>query len=243
MFALERGPSRLVSRKPYFLKYPPTPHSTEFLALVDVFPSGFRRLALQGIVPVELITIIVRATLAFRQNSNSSTYVPFSATENLCHSERRKYLCFSESCPWLLAPDDETHPILKPLTLALMLWCCNAFVKVRSYTCIYAGVLRALTVWLLDSVDRHLSTNDEARDSTVAAGEKDCLLWIWIVAIDSWRFDTSNKLLPTGKQLLVCFERLFPYEFADADVLQEVLDKFFLTEELRGAVKTLWNEL
>jgi len=165
-----------------------------------------------------------------------------SQSENLCQSERRRYDCFSEACPWLLQPDDQVHPLLKPLTLALILWCCNAFVKVRSYTCIYAGCLRALTARLLSPASRRASTSDIPKNNTMAADERDCLIWIWIVAVDSWRYDTANKLLPTGENLLVHFESRFPYEYAQVDVLRQVLARFFLTDELRCATETLWNE-
>ena len=204
---------------------------------MDAFPSGFRSLALYGILPLEVITLVCRATVAFQRNgSNGSIYIPFSPAENLCLPERRKYDCFSEACPWLLAPDDQVRPLLKPLTLALILWCCNAFIKVRSYTCIYAGCLRALTTCLLTPTAKEFS-------GAMVADERACLIWIWIVAIDSWRFDTSNKLLPTGKELLIDFESHFPHEFAHPDVLRDVLARFLLTDELRCAVKTLWNEI
>ncbi len=243
IFSLERGPSRLLPQKAYTPRYPPTPFSAEFLSLIDAFPDGFRSLALEGILPLGIITIVCRTTVAFERSGGKRTYVPISATENLCQSERRRYDCFSEACPWLLAPDDQVHPLLKPLTLALMLWCCNAFVVVRSYTCVYAGCLRALTTWLFKSTPKGLSARNIPRDGTITIDEYDCLIWIWIVAIDSWRFDTANKLLPTGEELLVRFESRFLFEFAHLDVLEEVLARFFLTGELRGAVRTLWNGL
>jgi hypothetical protein len=32
-------------------------------------------------------------------------------------------------------------------------------------------------------------------------GEEECLMWIWMVLVDSWR-NASEKLLPTGIELM-----------------------------------------
>ena len=44
----------------------------------------------------------------------------------------------------------------------------------------------------------------------MAVDEHDCLIWIWTVMVDSWCFNIADKLLPTGKKLLVISKDISP---------------------------------
>ncbi|OQV03992.1 Fungal specific transcription factor domain-containing protein isoform 1 [Cladophialophora immunda] len=151
MYALERGPSILVSLQRYRPRYPPFPLSPRLIKIISAFPDGFRCLVHHRLLPLDVIELLFRISATVRRCADSNTYVPFNTAENPFHSKRRKYDSFSDACPWLFAPEDKVHPLLKPLTMAMVLWCCNAYSTIRASTVVYAGFLRALTMLLLRS--------------------------------------------------------------------------------------------
>ncbi|EXJ71995.1 uncharacterized protein A1O5_04498 [Cladophialophora psammophila CBS 110553] len=180
IYSLERGPSTLVPPRRYRPKYPPFPLSPRFFTIISVFPDGFQCLARHRLLPLEMIELLSRIAATVRRCFGSTVYVPFSATANPFHSERRKYDSFSDACPWLLAPEDNVHPLLKPLTLALLLWCCNAYSAIRASTVVYTGVLRALTMRLLRAPVILEPPANLRTHLAEAADDEDCMLWVWM---------------------------------------------------------------
>ncbi|KIX97983.1 uncharacterized protein Z520_06062 [Fonsecaea multimorphosa CBS 102226] len=242
IYALERGPSVLVPLPRYRPKYPQFPLSPRLSQIIIDFPDGFRCLTHRRILPLDMIELLFRISATVRRCAGRATYVPLNKSENPFHSKRRKYDSLSDACPWLFAPDDKVHPLLKPLTMALALWCCTAYYTIRASTVIYTGFLRALTMRLLrEPITPKPSTSSQA-DLEGAADEEDCALWIWMVTLDAWRPDGAAKPHPFGKGLFARFQSRFPEATTDFAVLDKVLRRFFWTDSLRAGVKTLWNE-
>ncbi|OAP56941.1 hypothetical protein AYL99_09053 [Fonsecaea erecta] len=199
IYALERGSSVLVTLQRYRPKYPPDPPSPRLTQIINSFPDGFRCLAFHRLLPLDMIELLFRIATTVGRCAGRTTYVPFDTAENSFRYTRRKYDSFSDACPWLFAPEDKVHPLLKPLTMALVLWCSNAYSEIRASTVVYAGFLRALTMRLLRAPIVPKPPISPQVDVGKVPDEEDCLLWIWMVTLDSWRPDGAKSLHPFGE--------------------------------------------
>lgn len=194
------------SRPEHQLIYPAFPLSFDVRDNFVKLPVGFQSLILKGKISVELIDVLGRTA------DVNDKGIQALSPGNMWHSETRKYRDFLEACPSLATPDAAITTIEKHLTLALLLYCANAFTDARSSTSLFGASRLELT--------RLLQQEDY---SSWSQPELECLYWMCAVCIDSWRQkDHSSALLPKGQDLQPKLE-----ELKDKMTCHNALDKFF----------------
>lgn len=199
--------------------YPAFPLSTDLREIFVKIPVGFQSLIMKGKISVELIEVLGRTTDATEGGVDSIS----SGSDH--HSKHRKYNDFIEACPFLATPDTSKIPLEKYICLALLLYCSNTFTTARSSAALYASSRMELT--------RLLWRDDY---SSLAQPEIECLFWVCVVCVDSWRQNTPRStLLPTGQELLPTLQKLTAILSG-----QNSIYKFFHNEEfVDGCAKYL----
>lgn len=211
--------------------------------IISSIPEGFQRLAEQDVLPIDIIELLFRVTHAIQRSKGGRTYVPLSTTENPFHSQLRQFNCFSEACPCLFASDDEVPPLIKMLSMALAIWCFNAYSSSRWGGLVVTGFLRSLTRRLQQGSVTTSAAHDQLGGArTQSIDEQDCWIWIWLVCIDAHVARDGRTLLPVGNQLLKCFKARYPLETADVAILDRVLQRFFCMDYIRVRVAAFWQD-
>lgn len=204
-----QGTPLFSDRPPHIPVYPAFPLSPDIRELFVKIPVGFQSLVMKGKISVELIEILSRAADA--TESGFDGIIPGSLRD----SEYRKYHDFVEACPFL-ASDATRVALEKDICLAVLLYCSNAFTRIRSSTALYASCRMQLT--------RSLQQNDY---SSLSQPERECLFWVCIVCIDSWRQNgPTSPLLQKGSSLLHVLRGI------RSTLDTPVIHKFFCNQEL-----------
>lgn len=210
--------------------------------IISSIPEGFQRLAEQDVLPIDIIELLFRITHAVQRSKGGRTYVPLSTTENPFHSQKRTFTSFSEACPCLFASDDEVPPLIKALSMALAIWCFNAYSSSRWGGLVVTGFLHSLTRRLQHESVTTSAANDQSPSGAQSSDERECWIWIWLVCIDAHVARDGRTLLPVGNQLLKCFKARYPPEAADVNILDRVLCRFFCMDYIRVRVSALWQD-
>lgn len=191
--------------------YPAFPLSSDLREVFVKLPVGFQSLILKGKISVELIDVLGRAAEASVNGISSIT------TGDIYNSPIRKNHDFLEACPTLRLPDDARNIIEKKICLALLMYCANTFTQARSSTSVYLASRTELTRLLSQSME-----------SLLLPQEDECLFWVCVICVDSWRKDGPlSPLLPQGLNLLPHLKHM-----GTGLLPQNVLQKFFFNEEL-----------
>jgi hypothetical protein len=227
----------------YFPIYPSHPFSRETQDLVRTIPEAFQSLALTQILPLDVIELLCRIAHTLRRCSGKNTYIPLSKAENPFHSQERRYDTFSEACPCLFAPEHQVYPLLKPLTLALAVWACNAYSTTRSASLVITGFLRSLTTRLQQTPVATYTSISAHIHSSQTVDEQECWIWIWMVGIDAWMPHNSQELGPVGKELLQCFKARYQHAATNPNIRDRILTRFFFNNDFRARVRSLWHEV
>ncbi|KIW71605.1 hypothetical protein PV04_03748 [Phialophora macrospora] len=243
IYTFQHGPGPLFRPIEYLPLYPSHPFSRETQDLVGTIPEGFQRLALNQILPLDVIELLSRIAHALRRCGRKNIYIPLSDAENPFHFRQRRYDTFSEACPCLFAPEHQVHPLLKPLTLALAIWSCNAYSTTRSASLVTTGFLRSLTTRLQQTPTATGTSVSAHIPSSPSVDEQECWVWIWMVAIDAWMPPDSRELLPVGKELLQCFKARFPRAATGPNIRDGILTRYFSNNDFRVRVRSLWHEV
>ncbi|KIX01954.1 uncharacterized protein Z518_07893 [Rhinocladiella mackenziei CBS 650.93] len=241
IWSLAKGSSLLAPPTQYAPIFPSHPFSQWLVETITLLPTGFQNLVRQCLLPFDTIELLSRVGDAGRRSKGSSIYVPLEPDKNPFHSQRRKYNSFSDAVPCLLAPEEVVPPLLKNLSLALILWCNKAYYDNRASSMISVGSRRVLTTRLLELPPPATASKPRLSEAT-SSDEKDCTVWVWLMALDSWRLDDGHSLHYVGRELLAQLKQQFPRETADLDVLDSILVKFFWTDDLRAGVRTYWDQ-
>ncbi|KAK5077976.1 hypothetical protein LTR51_000160 [Lithohypha guttulata] len=199
------------SRLEHRLVYPAFPLSPDLRDVFMKLPVGFQSLVLKGMISVELMDVLGRTAEAVVHG------VEALSPGNMWHSQKRRYRDFLEACPTLAIPDASKTMIEKYLTLALFLYCANAFTHARSSSSLFGASRIELTRLLL-----------RENHSSWLQLEKECLYWMCVVCIDAWRqHETKLRLLPKGQSLIPLLKHI-KKDIGTHDVLQ----RFFYNQEL-----------
>jgi len=191
--------------------YPAFPLSQDLREVFMKLPVGFQSLVLKGKISVELVEVLGRAAEASDNGISAIT------TGDVFNAPVRKHHDFLEACPTLRLPDRARNNIEKKICLALLMYCANTFTKARSSTSLYLASRMELTRLL----------NQEA-DPASHSQEDECLFWICVVCVDSWRKEgPKSDLLSQGVSLLPVLGRTKVGLRPDV-----VLQKFFYNQEL-----------
>lgn len=201
--------------------YPSHPFPPSLAKEVSKFPSGFRELALQSALGIDILHIISRISnymtsksRAFEINTAVRT-VPAGAVPDIF-----------DTCAILQTSAANGHMVERNICLAIILFAYNVYSMVRDATTVYRGSRLALT--------RTLPATKYANRT-----ERDCLIWIYMVTVESWR--AGEILAPQGRELLGLMLDRFD-EAAEWTKLQVVMRNFFWYEPLAHQWKLCWQQ-
>lgn len=121
--------------------------------------------------------------------------------------------------------DLENAPIQELLCWAIFLYAANGFGEKRTQHTAYRMPRQGLTAKLHATICR-------------PEDEIECLIWIWIVTIDSWRL-LDGSLQSEGVRLM----QQFKSQFVDLreDNIDEICWKFFWFEDMSFHLKRNWT--
>jgi hypothetical protein len=112
------------------------------------------------------------------------------------------------------------------IVLALLLYCLHTFSPMRAVTAVYNG-------------SRMNLTNVIKKTRMGGVEEEECLMWIWMVLVDSWR-DASEKLLPTGIELMHQSRERWE-KVRDWNEVAETLGSFFWDKAFANRCRFYWD--
>ena len=167
-----------------------TPSPFERIALsheLQLLPKGFQQLALSGLLSDATCTVVYRL---WRQHLRNVSVPVFTA-------EGPEFSGFSHACPALLS---KTVSLLERLVaLALLRHSANMVSRIRDAICPYEDLSLTLTTKL------------PGVGIPLGELERETLLWVWLVAIDSWTIGTRPVMLASrGMDLLTMVLDKFP---------------------------------
>jgi hypothetical protein len=145
---------------------------------------------------------------------------------DIFRSRPRRYNDFWEACSCLAAPDADGPNFEKLIVLALLLYCLHTFSPMRAVTAVYNG-------------SRMNLTNVIRKTRMGGVEEEECLMWIWMVLVDSWR-DASEKLLPTGIELMHQSRERWG-KVRDWTEVAETLGSFFWDKVFANRCRFYWD--
>lgn len=193
--------------------------------MVSKLPTGFQALAKQERLAIDVLEVLARAAEAGQMQKKTRSIV---TQEDIFRSRERRYHDFWEACTCLAAPDVDGPNFEKLVVLALLLYCLHTFSPIRAVTAIYNG-------------SRMKLTNDIGKRRRGDVEEERCLLWIWMVMVDSWR-NASGALLPTGIESMKQLRERWASVSSWAEATG-ILREFFWDEPFAMRCKVCWNML
>ncbi|OAP56700.1 hypothetical protein AYL99_08812 [Fonsecaea erecta] len=201
---------------------------------MEQLPCGFRNLARAGALSLETLQIIHRISVKQDWSPQDPTYKGKYGEEmsKVYGPVAGQAWNFWDACAAFRAPEGPRGPSLeKMICLALFRYCANRANHLRPKACIYHSATTQLTARL-----------PEFRVSS-SRTERDCLIWIWLVAIDSWAMaQNSAELSHEGRQLLLKMRKAMPelqdWEWWDLESLGQ---KFFWRDDIRILLKAIWE--
>jgi hypothetical protein len=170
-------------------------------------PSGFRELVREQKLSLDLLAVLSRA-YDLEQNTKERKRVQAEVT--------RKYDDFLEACPFL---GDDTS-LEKLIATAMMAYSVTSTSKVP--TSVFNGPRIALTNSLRNYEEKSWA-------------ERRCLLWVYVIAIDSWRDQ------PLQEKLVNEVWSRFPETVRQWPCVEQVVSSFFWTKEFSEYWRGHWE--
>ena len=203
-------------------KYPESPISPSLRKKTSALPRGFELLASAYTLPIDLIEILSR--IAEYQSPTKRTELSKQLNPAW---QKRKNADFWEACSSLAIPGPDFN---KFLCLTLLLYTANEF----------SPISRGVKGMQLYSAPRMLLMKQIQllKPLVTEQIQRECWMWIWMVAIDSWSERTF--ITPVGEMLLLQFRQEFS-EIETWTELDAVLSKFFYSESFRAASRAYWE--
>ena len=201
--------------------YLSNPVRPTMLATISKFPQGFQEMALQAIIGLDIVHIIDRIC------DYMSSKIDPSKISSQVHSDADKDIPdIFDTCTVLQTSSGNGHLIERNICLAVILFAYNIYSMVRDSTTVYRGARQALTTTLPST---HYSNQIE----------RECLIWIYMTTIESWR--NGEGLATKGKELMQLMLSRFA-EAASWPTLDFVLRRFFWFEPLARQWYKCWEE-
>jgi hypothetical protein len=207
-------------RRQYQPVYPTSPFSKELNALIGRLSPGFQTLVTEQVLSYDILPLLFRATHLARLGPR--------ARDELLNQTRRsskQYDDFWEACPCLCMPDTSCALLEKLLSLTLVCYSFMAFGS-RSYPTALRGAQFEVTSKIAAYVPQSRT-------------EEDCVIWMWIVIIDSWRM--GRRLQPNGVALLFSLQARFP-ALRSVGAAVEVARRFIWTRDLDFSIREHWDD-
>lgn len=180
-------------------------------------PSGFQKLATQGLISRDTQRLLARFSHACQYGLDA---VP---------KAEQKFPDFAMASPYVTSPKPTLE---KCLTLALICYAHMRWAIAPNYV---AGIL-------CHTISRTKLAQALALAPTFKdVAEIECMVWIWMVLIDSYRLQGS--VLPKlGLSSLGEFKWNFPELQSWARIEHDILPKFFWREEDSVAIRKAWDQ-
>ncbi|OQV05247.1 hypothetical protein CLAIMM_10019 [Cladophialophora immunda] len=202
--------------------------------ITEKLPCGFRNLARAGALSSETLQIINRISIKRDWGPQDPAYKEKQGEEKskVYRPVAGQAWNFWDACTAFRTPEGPGGPSLeKMICLALFRYCANRANRLRPKACIYHSATTQLTARL----PKFRVSNSRT--------ERDCLIWIWLVAIDSWAMaQNSPELSPEGSRLLSEMRKALPelrdWEWWDLESLGQ---KFFWRDDIRVLLKATWK--
>ena len=213
------------SRRKEHRIYPQHPFSSDLNTLINTIPPGFRAVAFQNTLGVDVLQILSRVSKYVE--SKSSGYA--SVTEGSPVVEGQEYPDIFDACSCLHSSPSTEHSLEKNLCLAVILLSFN----------VYSPAIKGL-----DNLAPYRGSRQELTRSLPASEfktpeERNCLIWIWMVVVESWYVD--GALAREGLLLSVAFFNKFD-EAGSWDRIEMVMRQFFWDEQLARVWRQCWQE-
>ncbi|OQV06058.1 hypothetical protein CLAIMM_10695 [Cladophialophora immunda] len=230
------------SKPPYNPVYLCPPFSAETVSLLSKLPPGFRCLATQGKLAVDIVTVL--SNIASYQDAIRSRPDGVARQMESVASlpARRRHTDFSDACTCLLDPAPNFE---KYLVFALICYASVAFSPDRHYLSASHTAFRTPRLLLTQDLpafrveepavrDGNAPTNQagDTTTTTTTTAQMDCLVWMWLVLVNSWTA-TDGADSENAVSLKRVFREKCP-EDCDSDRLDRVLSQFFWTAALKA---------
>ena len=205
--------------------YPGYPLSAMLRNEIAGLPSGLRDMVYARVLPLDLIGILCRIASHLEPSRKEQLLKDVNVTWN-----PRRNSDFWEACSSLSIPGVDFN---KFLCLALFLYIALEFSPIPSASRALAlfSIPRAKLLAQLHLLESHISH----------PSQRECWIWMYMVLLDAW--SENEKLIPSvEKVLLPQFLGAFP-EITSWNTLEEVLRRFFWTEEFKRGCHSSWDAL
>lgn len=186
-----------------------------------LLPAGFARLAAADLLSPDLIVVLLRAV----EHGLTSESLPQHGLVSRQYMPR-EYHDFREACPRM----DRQDSLDALIVHTTRIFCAIGFTEVRIPTNILAMPRFSLTL----ALPTYIATPDL---------EQDCLLWIWMLAIEAFSSRTRAEVVGQGKFLLSKFKQQFCTKATLWHEIEQVLRQFFWTRKLTSAWEIRWQSL
>lgn len=207
-------------------RYPTLPLSYDLCDLVRDLPIGFVALAESGSLSIQVLQLLERVNqllLSTQDNSENQRYLD----EPLVDAK----LDFESAVPCLAANDSEGPSLEKALCLALILFSTNTMNPIKPKKSVWGQVAVGSRAWL----SAHLPNIE-----VTSPLREQCLVWIWLIAIDSWGTEIGNLQLE-GLFLFDHFRDKYPYLAMCWLATSKIAERYFWSEDLDLFCKSIWS--
>lgn len=210
-------PSNQLTTAPPLSKDPALPD-------IQAVPQGFQHLIQRGEISHATVQVLIRAANHFFDTNKSPTAhcncVPLVTA-------RRPPTTYLEACICLSYPDPSLDRLICLALTHLKTLCCIN--RPWRYFMYMARLQLTLGLGELRATEQPL---------------RDCILWLYLVAIHSWRsHEAGATLMGDGGSVLVDFQQRFTTDEVTWDHVEDVLKRFRWTILLEDWWREKWNTL
>ncbi|KAJ4512159.1 hypothetical protein HRR83_006123 [Exophiala dermatitidis] len=209
--------------------YPQHPFRDDILSMIATLPSGFAAIAQKGTLGIDVLQILSRVSIFLRSKISRQ---PLAIDKDPV-PEDQEYPDIFDACSCLHSAASTEHSLEESICLTIILFCFNIHSHADSHTKItsYRGSRQELT--------RSLPFVPCPGEPYSREPERECLIWIWMVAISSWR--TGRGLSQEGQWLSCAFFARFDEARCLADV-EDAMRRFFWYQPLCEEWRLTWSE-
>jgi hypothetical protein len=221
-WAMETGKTMFPGhRREYEQRYPIHPFPSELWSSITKLPAGFQKLVTECVICFDILSILSRLTHISRLGyHNRLEFIKKTRKMGGSHND------FWEACPCLGIVDDLSPDLEQLLSLTMICYSFTAFSS-NYYPSAFRG-------------SRHALTKKISSYAPKSQAEEDCLIWMWVIAIDSWR--TSSGLPQPGLALLFKLQSRLP-ALRSLSAVNAIVRQFLWPREFSIAANRYWEDL
>lgn len=210
------------ARGAYRSEYPSLPLSDEISGIVKTLPLGFKKLVQAGRLSCQVLELLGRAQ-EMVDSVAAGTTKAFLATPN-----ENPYPDYRAAVPCLDAIDGGEAGLERLISFAIFLLTSRLLSPVKT------------AIWSLPTTgSRTLITQQALNCQVDNEDERHCLIWLWLVGIDSWGV-VSGTVPEKGQELMQQLKSRFP-KASNWRYLSDVVKEFFWTDDLESSCERYWH--